>query len=350
MSDEKEIYFRVDANQHIASGHVMRCLSIADAMHIIKVKCTFICADMESGELIKDKGYEVIFLNSKWNHLGGEIDRMVSVIRERKISMLFIDSYYVTQTYLEALHREAKLIYMDDLHAFDYPVDMLINYAVYAEDFNYVVNRQGPRLLLGCDFVPLRGQFQNIEKKNISKEVKSIMITTGGTDQYDFAGSLLKVLCKDDRFRKLHFTIIAGKFCKQIGEWSAYAENRSNVQILSNVTNMATVMQKMDIAISAGGSTLYELCACGVPTISYSFADNQLDNVHKFDKLEMIKYIGDLRDDFENCIEQCCLALENSIHHVQERKRISDEMQQKVDGCGSMRIAQVIQQEMLGAR
>ena len=61
-------------------------------------------------------------------------------------------------------------------------------------------------------------------------------------------------------------------------------------------------MKKADIAISAGGTTLYELCACGTPTISYSFADNQLDNVEQFQKDELIDYAGDVRKTniFEN--------------------------------------------------
>ena len=56
-------------------------------------------------------------------------------------------------------------------------------------------------------------------------------------------------------------------------------------------------MNTADIAVSAGGSTLYELCVCGAPTISYTFSDNYLDNVYEFHADEIIEYAGDAGQD-----------------------------------------------------
>ena len=72
-------------------------------------------------------------------------------------------------------------------------------------------------------------------------------------------------------------------------------------------------MKKVDVAISAGGTTLYELCACGTPTISYSFADNQLNNVKQFDEDGIIPYAGDVR------YEDISLSIRNNIKKMMNR-------------------------------
>lgn len=73
-----------------------------------------------------------------------------------------------------------------------------------------------------------------------------------------------------------------------------YVDN-NNVMLLKAVENIDVYMRNADIAISAGGTTLYELCACGTPTICYSFADNQLDNVKRFSSDDIMIYAGDVR-------------------------------------------------------
>ena len=95
-------------------------------------------------------------------------------------------------------------------------------------------------------------------------------------------------------------------------------------------------MKSADIAVSAGGTTLYELCACGTPTISYAFADNQLNNVIQFQEDEIIDYAGDAR--CGNLIEKILYYLEQYRSDKDLRLKRARKMQQLVDGNGSMRI------------
>lgn len=117
-------------------------------------------------------------------------------------------------------------------------------------------------------------------------------------------------------------------------EFSKY----ENVHIRKKVIDMKSYFDTADLVISAGGTTLYELCACGVPAISYSIADNQLDNVREFDEQKIIAYLGDARFD---CIE-------NKVSEVieeytfEERKIRSKRMQNYIDGKGAHRIAEIL--------
>lgn len=99
-------------------------------------------------------------------------------------------------------------------------------------------------------------------------------------------------------------------------------------------------MQEADIAISAGGTTLYELCALGVPTISYAFVDNQLDNVKQFQADDIIAYAGDVRE--ENIVDKINMYLKKYMNDMELRKKKSLQMQRFIDGKGAERIAEAL--------
>ena len=114
----------------------------------------------------------------------------------------------------------------------------------------------------------------------------------------------------------------------------------TNVHIHRAVTDMEVYMQRADMAVAAGGTTLYELCAVGTPTISYSFADNQLDNVRQFEEDEIIDYAGDVRQ--EDVIGKINIYLDRYYENQILRQERAKKMQALVDGKGARRIAEVL--------
>jgi len=129
-----------------------------------------------------------------------------------------------------------------------------------------------------------------------------------------------------------------GRFYEEFEELKDKYREYPNLVFYKNVSNLEEYMKEADLAISAGGTTLYELCAVGTPTISYSFADNQLSNVKQFERDEVIDYAGDVRDTdiFENVWELYLKYRED----CNLRKDKSTKMQLMVDGKGSARIAE----------
>ena len=98
-------------------------------------------------------------------------------------------------------------------------------------------------------------------------------------------------------------------------------------------------MKSADIAISAAGTTLYELCACGTPTISYVIADNQTDNAVWFDENNIIEFAGDVRlDDIGHNLARIMPKYCDRAY----RENLSVEMQELVDGRGAGRIVEVL--------
>lgn len=331
------LYIRADMNEQIATGHIMRCISIADALTVAGEAVTFILADEQAVDLLKQRGYDAIVLHTDWNHMEEEFPALSHVIEKNQIKKLLIDSYQVTPTYLSEVSRLVTTFYMDDLNKFDYPVNAVICYANYYKKFHYKMNDRKTEYLLGTKYVPLKKSFWDCKPKNISAKAEKILILTGGSDPYNVSGQLLNAMNKDE-FKSID--VICGRYNTNYNALAELYRKYKNIKFHRAINNVEEYMQKADIAISAGGTTLYELCACGMPTISYAFADNQLDNVKQFQEDGLIDYAGDARiDDIAENVNQ---YLKKYQDDWQLREKKSEKMQKMVDGKGAMRLAEAL--------
>lgn len=334
------LYIRVDGNQYVATGHLMRCLSIAAAAEQKGEKCVFITSEQYSKELLQNRGYEVLYLKTAWNEMEKELPELTGYIHNLHISLLLVDSYYVTEHYLQALRQHVRIAYIDDLNQFHYDVDILINYNVYASLFPYEAVYKNTKLLLGCDFVPLREEFYNLKPHDIEDKMR-LLITTGGTDQFRAGRMLLNGLLNNGQFSDYEIHIILGALNQDMAFIKQMALGQERIMVHENVSNISEWMSKCQLAVSAGGSTLYELCACGIPTVTFSFADNQLYAVKYFDQAGLMPYGGDLRND-AHCIDRVLEQVNCLMHDKKRRKMLSGKMQTLVDGRGAGRIADAL--------
>jgi UDP-2,4-diacetamido-2,4,6-trideoxy-beta-L-altropyranose hydrolase len=254
--------------------------------------------------------------------------------------LIIVDSYYVTGRYLVELRRLGMLVLMEDLGRQVYPADALINYNIYAKQLSYdKLYPQDTDLLLGCSYVPLREEFISVCRSN-REEVTNVLITAGGADEYNIAGALIRRLGAEPSMAALVLQVVAGPLNQNIAELEQLSEANPQVVLHRNVTDMAGLMQRCDAAISAGGSTLYELCACGVPTISLSYADNQLQGVKEFHSRKIINYAGDMRNEPVATLEHIVWQLSELCRDSELRTSQSMKMQELVDGFGAHRIAE----------
>ena len=179
------IGIRADANKIIASGHVMRCITIAREIIKKKKQITFFVADEDSAALVRGftgniEGIEIVILESDWQNLESELPVLKKELTTRDIKVLLIDSYKVTKKYFTELISVCKIAYMDDLGKEAYPVDLLINYSGYYEQIGYEnlykgtlgSNGEPVRMLLGLMYAPLREQFykEQLYDERISNE------------------------------------------------------------------------------------------------------------------------------------------------------------------------------------
>ncbi len=377
------VVIRADANSKIGMGHVMRCLSVADALLKRGEEVLFVTADDTPVPLLTKKGIPYRVLHTDYADMEAELPELWEVLRElpqgaespdaalaQKNTSILVDSYYVTEKYLAALKKRITTIYMDDIYAFSYPVDMLINYNIYGEEMGYEKDAAfaDTKLLLGTEYVPLREEFSAgagyaQSRKELSAETENvtpaedrlhqtaeqgrtadggILITTGGSDSFNLAGQLLMEAMKYDALKEKEYHVVSGSLNPHIGELQALAQKHENIHIHCNVTNMAELMAESEVALSAGGSTLYELCAVGVPVIAFSFAENQERLVQTFVKRGIAQYGGNYRTDGNKMIQNTIAGLETLLEDKNLRTEYRKKARTLVDGKGAERIAEAI--------
>lgn len=332
-------YIRTDGNKIIASGHIMRCLSIAKAIEQYGEEVTFITADTNAVELIESRGFSYISLETQWDDLDKELDIFIPFIKEKNINTLLVDSYQVTESYLKTLSQYTDIIYIDDRNAFLYPVHTIINYGINYKDFCYKeqYKNTNTKYLLGTDYVPLRQEFLH-KKIDIKEKVERILVTTGGADLYNVAGLFVEEWYQEERKMDCEIWVISGKLNQNIQYLRKLEQTYKNLNIYENITTMSDIIMQCDLAISAGGTTLYELCACGIPTITFSVADNQI-GAEEFEKQDILEYVGDIRKDIPIYIKKICDSVEQLSKDKTIREVRANHMKHLVDGKGAERIA-----------
>lgn len=336
------VYIRIDVNSQIGMGHAMRCLSIADALRNIGESVTFITADNSGQKLLEERGYDMVCLNGTWNEPEQELETLLKFLQGNPAKYMIVDKYEVTEKYLKKLNELIKVVYIDDLNQFIYPCSCLIAYANYSGKFEYPKRYKNTKLLLGTEYVPLRQEYSSKKEKNVNSQGKRIVFLSGGADNYGVTVAFLQELMRQQVLETYDIKIICGAFHKDIEKLQNMEKEYENIEVLVQVKDMWTYMQWADIAVSAGGTTLYELSACGTPFITYSIADNQLDNVKCFEKENHTYYAGDMRKNIEENMKNLVCELNRLREDKKRREEISKSLQRQVDGKGSMRIAKAL--------
>ncbi len=345
------VIFRCDGNRTIGVGHIMRCLSIADTFCGLESsnRCIFITADDTFATVINEHGHDNTILYTDYRNMDYELPKIEKLLYLYKPQFFFVDSYFVSVFYLTALREfcndvGCKLVYIDDIFAFAYPCDILINYNIYGERAKYKAlyqeaKRMEPRLLLGTRYVPLRQEFQNISKRIVNKEAYNILISTGGSDPAHIASNIAKYIVNHrELFSNIYFDFVIGKLNDDLKKLEKFAELNQSIRLHVNVSSMQKLMSSVDLAISAAGSTLYELCATQTPTITYVLADNQVAGAEEFVRQGILKSVGDLRKIGNNFPKKLTDAAIELARDYQERCRISKLQKILIDGKGAKRI------------
>lgn len=345
--DNQLLLIRADANKKIGLGHVMRCLTIAEAAKKAGVKSLFLLADDNAGEWLQERGQAYCVLHTEGVDMEAELPALEAAVKGSGFSeaVFLLDSYRITKEYVQKLktflnEKNIRLALMEDYGSSPYQADILVNYNIYGTDFSYKEN--AAKTLLGCRYMPLRQAFVQQEYE-VREQVKNILITTGGSDACQIGIKFAKLLA-DRAFAgnaQLILHIVCGRFSQSREALLAFAKQKSNITVYTDVKEMWTLMAKCDAAISAAGTTLYELCAVGVPTICFSFADNQILPGKAFAKHTPIPYAGD----YEQNPDAVCAAILDGLEKLcsmpqQKRKQMSIELKELVDGKGAERIVQ----------
>lgn len=343
------LHIRTDGNAKIGTGHVMRCLEIAKAYKETVGLVQFLVADNESKSFIEGMGFPCYKLDSKWDALEEEIPKLTDCKEQCQVECLLIDSYYITKEYVNAWKSlGVKVAYLDDLCKEGYNVDMLINGAIWAAKQCYEgLYGENTKQYLGCKYLPIRKEFACVSSKEMKRAADKILVLSGGTDTYHFLLRFVENM-PEEMAIGYEYYLVCGIFNEDYEKILEYCKDKPTIHVLRNVDNLYEYMMCSDVAVSAGGMTLYELSACGTCTITYLLADNQQGNIQGFEKAGLFETIGDIREniDFENLFTK----IEVLMKHYDFRKETAKKLQKLVDGKGAYRIADKLNCMVLGEK
>lgn len=362
------VFIRTDANDMIATGHVMRCLTIADELKALGEEIVFLVSGEESTALLEGR-YAFINLHSDWQHpeqadeirMVRELCEKETVQRKRK-PVLFMDSYRIGSDYTRKLADCAFTVLIDDLFADFFDVDMLVNYTLYCDRFDYAGRYQNTRtrLLLGGQYVPLRREFYSQEfyfaKDAVSGEDAHrssrsqngvdgrthILVICGGGDIHNVMGAILARAVEDSQLTSFAYEVVAGAYNPNKQALFALQEKYPLIHVHENVTDMAGLMRGCDIAVSAASTVLYECCAMQLPTVFFCVADNQRYDRECFGRDNVMLYAGDVQADKAGTVDRICRLVSMLAADTALQQQMKEAMHHLVDGRGAQRIASQI--------
>ncbi|MDE7268191.1 MAG: UDP-2,4-diacetamido-2,4,6-trideoxy-beta-L-altropyranose hydrolase [Lachnospiraceae bacterium] len=343
------LYIRADGNTQIGMGHIMRCLSIAEAAVALgaEYEPVFLVADEGCCGMIEERGFRVTVLHTDYKNMMSELPRLQQLL-ERDI--LLVDSYQADTAYFEAVSELAFTVCLEDMGV-PYPVDLLINYNLYAPKLRekYRLNGKPLNTLLGAAYMPLRSVFQKDIDYQVKDKVTDVMITTGGSDPYFAAGAFMDAFLSAERElyggddeTVITWHIVSGPFNAFANRLKETYGEHENVVIHEGLKDLKALMKRCDVVLTATGSTVYEVSALGVPMIAFYFAENQRQGAEELAELTDIVNVGCFCDDRDCVIGKAVEALKKCVNDKKYRMLLYEQERRLIDGKGAGRIASEI--------
>lgn len=305
-----KIVFRVDASLQIGSGHVMRCLTLADALSKKGDECSFICRDHQGNliDLVREKGYftsvltcQSDFAARSQQHLGyfdkpvldhagwlgcsqkGDAIDCLDYLEKVQPDWLVVDHYALDKRW-EAMLRPfcGKIMVIDDLADRMHECDLLLDQTFRRRPIDYILRvPRDCQLLCGSNYALLRPEFLSWRSYSLGRrsapQLRRVLITLGGVDKDNVTGRILSALNVGVLPGDSRITVIMGGKAPWLDDVRQRASDMvCRTEVLVGVSNMAELMANSDLAIGAAGATSWERCCLGLPSLMVVLADNQL--------------------------------------------------------------------------
>jgi len=339
------IVFRTDASINIGTGHVIRCLTLADELRQKGTDINFICRE-GPGDLInyiENRGYKVQQLSEEIDiETDRKLTKEILSNYEIKPDGLIIDHYDIDISYESPLRDHVKkVMVIDDLANREHDCDLLLdqNYSKIDNRYNGLVPGNCIQLL-GSEYAMLRSQFQkaraSLRKRNGG--VNRILVFMGGADSKNITSKALRAIHMLDR-SDIAIDVVVGDLNQYHDEIKILTSKMPNIICHHNVEDMANLMSTADLCIGAGGTTTWERCCVGLPTITIILAGNQKNISENLDKEGVLINLGWYHNVTKNNIKE---VVEGLIDNPQKMVSMSDKSRRLVDGEGVGRVIDTI--------
>jgi UDP-2,4-diacetamido-2,4,6-trideoxy-beta-L-altropyranose hydrolase len=343
-----KVIFRTDASVSIGIGHVMRCLTLAEALKERGAECRFICREQEGHllEEIRQRGFDAYGVSlaaelaepasshakqypgeSAWLGADWATDAAQTKVGAggTAVDWVIVDHYALDARWERAIRSICKrLMVIDDLADRQHDCDVLLDQNFYRDQdqrYQGLLPKQC-KTLLGPAYVLLRPEFENARQGLRARDgiVKRMVVFFGGSDPKSQTRTVLAALKKMNT-PDISVDVVVGHTNSNRHSIQVLCDQLPGVTYHCNVSNMAELIVNADLGIGAGGSAMWERCYLGLPTITVVFAKNQVRTTEDVAQLGAIEYLGwtDFlgADDYERAISRL-------IANPQRLKQISD--------------------------
>ncbi len=320
---------RVDSSVFIGSGHLIRCLTLAEQQRSDGADVTFVCRNLEGNlsELVNEKGFNLVLLPqtscdntltgyAKWLTTTQEQDATeTSDVLQKlgKVDLVVVDSYAIDETWEKLVRPYTDEIFViDDLANRKHDCDILLDQNFYLnKDERYTgLVPDHCRLLLGPRHALLREEFYSARQdmKPRSGDLHNILVFYGGADATDETSKAIEALHslqENGELAQVDVTVVVGASNARKDAIAARCQ-RAGFQYFCQVSNMAELMAEADLMLGAGGSTTWERCFLGLPAIVTAVADNQFQICEDCATAGIIHYLGQWN---EVTVDDICQAI-----------------------------------------
>ncbi|MCB8980448.1 MAG: UDP-2,4-diacetamido-2,4,6-trideoxy-beta-L-altropyranose hydrolase [Ardenticatenaceae bacterium] len=340
---------RADASTQRGTGHVMRCLALAQAWQRQGGQVTFLLAERLTG-LEKRLAAEAIRLCYLTDQIvvGSAADAAETIAHAQNLNAtwLVVDGYDFGTDYQQKVNQAGlPLLFVDDFgHCKNYSANLILNQNVYANESFYPRRSSHTKLLLGCDYALLRAEFLPWvgwyrETKPVAQK---LLVTLGGSDANNQTLKVLQALAFVET--PLAVTVLIGaanQHRNMLEETAVTLQHKHHITFLQNATDIPTLIANADMAVSAGGTTNWELAFLGLPTLILIIAENQKGIAHTLQQLGVAHQLGWYENVDAAGIGQ---ALQKHLADHSNRQQMAQRGQELVDGFGAERVVAAMMQ------
>ena len=342
-----KLLIRTDASVSIGTGHVMRCLALAQAWQNQGGHAIFLMSETMPAVAARLRAEGMPVIAARFS-VGSVEDatNTADVAIENRADWVVVDGYRFGAEFQQAIKNSGrKLLFIDDNgHAEHYSADLVLNQNVHGKEAFYVHRSAQTRVLLGPTYALLRREFLRwgVWSREIPPRPRKMLVSLGGSDPQNITQRVIGAM-QQIAGEGLQIIVIAGGSNPHVEELSRYiVSSPLDIQLISNSTNMAELMAAVDFAISGAGSTCWEICLMGLPAIIIDLAPNHTLLARQLHSIGAAVHLPIETVDPDTLSQQitCLLNSPALLRSLSARAR------ELVDGNGSARVVALIKHEI----
>ena len=306
------VAIRADASHEIGTGHVMRCLTLADSLCRRGAAVSFLCREPPGNlcDQIEAAGFRMHRLSPAptgeppgdslaaiRKHWRLDAELTCTALRDARATpdLLVVDHYALDERWERQLRPLARrMLIIDDLADRRHDCDVLVDPGLHDTPGTRYEALVPPntRVFVGPAYALLRPEFDHAVPRLRASGVRRMLVFFGGADPSNEALKLVEALRILDS-RAAPARIILGPINPHAAEIREAAAGLGRVEVLDTTTEMARLMTEADLGIGTCGGAAWERCCVGLPALVVISADNQRDDTRLLDALGAVRSLGD---------------------------------------------------------